>query len=155
MSGAMPHPAPLPRLVWPLGLGGLLPFLATASLAVAGPAGWQPAALTALGAYGAVILAFVGAVHWGFALPLAGQPPLGTTPRLVLGVLPALVGWLALLLPTSPGLWLLAAGVLATLTTEAWAARRGHMAIGYFRLRVVLSAGAAAALALGALSNNL
>lgn len=146
----MPEPAALPRLAWLLGLGGLIPFVAAAGFVLAGPPMWQPFALKALTAYGAVILAFLGAVHWGFALPLAGAPLPGMAARLVLGVVPALVAWVALLLPPIVGLALLAAGILATFATEAWAARRGAVAISYLRLRAVLSGGAAAALLAGA-----
>ena len=35
-------------------------------------------------------------------------------PRLLLGVVPPLLAWLALLLPQAAGLWVLALGVLAT-----------------------------------------
>ncbi len=43
-----------------------------------------------------MILAFLGGVHWGFALP----EPSGRADRarLGLGVVPSLVGWVALLL---------------------------------------------------------
>jgi len=150
MCGAMPEPATLPRLAWLLGLGGLIPFVVATSLALAGPPIWQPATLTALTGYGAVILAFLGAVHWGFALPLAGRAPDGSAARLALGILPALIGWVALLLPQAAGLTLLAAGILTTFAAEAWAARRGAVAISYLRLRAVLSGGAAAALLAGA-----
>lgn len=84
-----------PRLVVLLGYGGLLPFAAGVIgllLVPAGQAVWQ----TMLLGYAAVILSFVGALHWGFAMR--------AEPALALGlygwsVVPALLGWLALLLP--------------------------------------------------------
>ena len=57
----------IPQRVALLGYGGLLPFIATAFGSVldgAHAALW----LDALHAYGAVILSFVGALHWGFAM---------------------------------------------------------------------------------------
>ena len=72
---------------WPLYPLGLLPF-AGAALAALSVAGWQADALIWLRAYGAVILAFLGAVHWGLALA-AGESPFNRQ-RLVGGVVPAL-----------------------------------------------------------------
>lgn len=135
-----------------LGYAGLIPFAAAALLALLGPPPWRGLALAALAAYGAVILSFLGAVHWGFALRAPeGEAP-AAWPRLGLGVLPALVAWVALLLPPGPGLALLAAGVVAVAAAETAAARRGLVPEGYLGLRWTLSLGAGACLALGALA---
>ncbi len=139
---------PIPRLAVWLGLAGLLPFLAAALGAWFGPAEWRGAALPALAAYGAVILGFLGAVHWGFALQAPRDA--ATAPRLVLGVLPALVAWVALLLPAAWALGLLALGILATTATETVAAGRGLLPAGYLRLRWCLSLVGAGCLIAGA-----
>jgi hypothetical protein len=98
------------------------------------------------------ILSFLGAVHWGFALRApAGEAP-AAWPRLGLGVAPALVAWIALLLPARPGLVLLAAGVVAVAAVETAAAKRGLMPKSYLGLRWPLSLGAGTCLALGALA---
>lgn len=133
----------LPPLAWPLGLAGLLPF--TAGLAgMAMGVGW---AGPALAGYGAVILAFLGGVHWGLALHAPGQ---ADRLRLVGGVLPSLVAWVALLLPTGLGLVVLGLGLLGLVAAESWAARRGLLPWAYLRLRWVLSLVAAACLLGGA-----
>src|SRR3712207_2095506 len=115
---------PLPRPALWLGIAGLLPFLASALLCWTAPPNWRGVALYALAAYGAVILSFLGAVHWGLALraPAAEAPALA--PRLGLGVLPSLIGWVALLLPPGLGLPLLAFGILGTAGVETLAMRR-------------------------------
>jgi Protein of unknown function (DUF3429) len=87
-----------------LGHAGLLPFFALSfacwwpgSAAVDGVSVAQMARL-ALVAYAAVILSFLGAVHWGFALL---SPQLSRTllrQSLFWGVVPSLLGWLALLM---------------------------------------------------------
>ena len=136
-----------------LGYSGLIPFAAAAAAAVLlGPASWHGLALAALAAYGAVILSFLGAVHWGLALRGSPEEAPAAWPRLGLGVLPALVGWVALLLPARPGLVLLAAGMLAVAAAETAAARRGLMPGSYLGLRWPLSLGAGACLFLGALA---
>jgi hypothetical protein len=131
------------RTAWLLGLSGLLPFAGAALAFFAAPDSWQGFAEGALIAYGAVILSFLGAVHWGLALraPVAEA---GAGPaRLTLGVLPALIGWLSLLLPDVFALPLLALGILGTAGLEQWAAGRGLVPGEYMMLRWVLSIGAA------------
>ena len=110
-----------------LGYSGLLPFAAAAALALLGPPPWRGFALSALAAYGAVILSFLGAVHWGLALRAPPEEDAALWPRLGFGVLPALVGWVALLLPARAGLLLLAAAVVGVAAVETAAARRGSV----------------------------
>ncbi len=130
----------LPPLALVLGLAGLIPF-ALCGYGAVGSFGDRAA--VALAAYGAVILAFLGGVHWGFALP----EPSGRAERarLGLGVVPSLVGWVSLLLVIAvnaeSGLALLIAGFAALTAVEARAAKRGLMPPGYMGLRYALSAG--------------
>ena len=92
-----------------LGLAGLLPFIAgAAALAVLEAPGLRAWAGTALVAYGALIATFLGGIHWGLAM--RGVRPVNA--RLGWGVSPSLLAWVALLLPVSAGLWLLAALLL-------------------------------------------
>jgi hypothetical protein len=139
MHADLPAPARL------LGPAGLIPF---AGLAIAVWAGW-PGAGAALAAYGATILAFLGAVHWGLALRAPAAERGADWGRLGLGVVPALVAWVALLLPLPAGLGLLAGAILATAAAETRAAQAGLVPGGYLRLRWMLSAGAAASLLAG------
>jgi hypothetical protein len=88
-----------------LGLAGLLPFIAgAAALALLDAPGLRAWAGTALVAYGALIATFLGGIHWGLAM--RGVQPVSA--RLGWGVSPSLLAWVSLLLPVSPGLWLLA-----------------------------------------------
>jgi Protein of unknown function (DUF3429) len=89
-----------------LGFGGLVPFVGLAAeLWVARPGAW-PLASLALLAYGAVIVSFLGAIHWGLVMREAPAQPL---PSLVWGVVPSLLGWVAVLLAHAHGLVLIAA----------------------------------------------
>ncbi|MBL6456981.1 DUF3429 domain-containing protein [Belnapia sp. T6] len=132
-----------------LGLAGLLPFLGTALGAWFAPPEWRGLALFALATYGAVILSFLGAVHWGLALNAPPAEIDAAAPRLGLGVLPALLAWAAMLLPPVPGLGLLAGGILLTAAGESLAARADLVPLPYLRLRWGLSLGAAACLLAG------
>jgi len=127
----------LPATAVLLGIAGLLPLLACGAGAIALAPEKAEAYLAALVAYGAVILSFLGAVHWGFAL--AGGVPQAMGLRLVLGVLPSLVGWVALLLRgpagNDAGLVVLIAGFAATVYGEYRLGRLGLVPAGYMALR--------------------
>ena len=96
-----------------LGYGGLIPFVGLA-LAIWLLDPTDPAdrarGVSALLGYGATILSFLGAVHWGLVMRQASGQSLGL---LVWGVAPSLFAWLALLINPAAGLWLIAAGLWA------------------------------------------
>lgn len=94
-------PSPLVRR---LGYAGLLPFVLLAALPWTVPAHLHGFLAVALVAYGAVIASFLGGVHWGIAAQL---PPGDAAFHYVWGVVPSLVAWAAMLLPTYAGLALL------------------------------------------------
>jgi len=131
------------RTAWLLGLAGLLPFAGSALAFFAAPESWAGLAEGALIAYGAVILSFLGAVHWGLALRAPVEEADWGPARLLLGIVPALLGWVALLLPDVFALPLLALGMLGTAGAEQWARGKGLVPGDYLVLRWVLSIGAA------------
>lgn len=88
-----------------LGFGGVIPFVGlAAALWVARPGGWPLASLALLG-YGATIASFLGAIHWGLVMR---EGPAQPVPSLLWGVVPSLLGWVALLLGHAAGLVLIA-----------------------------------------------
>ena len=127
-----------------LGYGGLIPFVAGAgALAVWPGSGWIAAALVA---YAAVIVAFLGAVHWGRAL---ARPEEAEAPRLLQwGVIPSLLAWLALLPPPTVGLGLMLGLVALVLVVDRHLLADRPELMGYRRLRRNLSGGVMALLAL-------
>lgn len=135
---------PLPPFAIILGLAGLLPFVLCSLGALSLASDGSTRSLLALVAYGATILAFLGGVHWGLALDGSGAPSERVQrARFGLGVVPSLMGWVAMLvtfigLPTT-GLIVLTAGFVATTAVEAHAARRGLMPQRYMWLRWGLS----------------
>jgi len=134
-------------------LGGLgaVPFIVLA-LAMVVPAGAPRDVLgPVLVAYGAVILSFVGAVHWGLAIaPAATADPAGLRLRLGGSVVPSLVGWVALLLPTAIALFALAAAFAAMLAIDLGATRLGAAPAWYPKLRLPLTVAVVASLSLAA-----
>ncbi len=125
-----------PAAAW-MGYLGLLPFFATALGVWVGPvwlAGW-------LVAYAAIILSFIGAIHWGIAITQA-QP---SAEAIQASVVPALIGWAALLVPPVVGLPVLA---LCFVGWRVWESRHGAAGMPrWFRhLRTALTVGAVMAI---------
>jgi hypothetical protein len=142
-----------------LGALGLLPFFALALLAwlpegaAVGALAIAPLAQLSLVAYAAAILSFLGAVHWGFVLSATAMPSPLARQSLRWGVLPSLLGWLALLM-MFVGLapWLVFAFLIADLMLVrfmdgALLSRHQPVPSGYLELRTRLTAGASLALA--------
>ena len=83
-----------------LGHLGLLPFVLGALLVWVVNAEAHPYATLALASYAAVIVSFLGGIHWGLALRLSAAP----ASLFIWGVVPSLVAWLAVMMPASAGL---------------------------------------------------
>ena len=70
---------------WVFGLAGLIPFVGLAGIMAVGPAHWYAASQVLLSQYGALILSFVGALHWGYAVQqeVKGKGSVDRSPRVV------------------------------------------------------------------------
>jgi len=104
-----------PRAGQWLGYAGLIPLVAALAGFLFSSDARQAYFAHQFIAYGAVILAFVGAVHWGVALGGGRMRVM----RLSISILPALLAWAALLLPAATAAWLL---LLGFITVRAWEA---------------------------------
>jgi hypothetical protein len=139
-----------PRTAQWLGYGGLLPFmgLAGATLWLGPLEGARTAA--ALLAYGASILSFIGAIHWGLAMRDKTRPNDSTDNGLLLwGVVPSLLAWVALLAGTVPGLCLLVLGLWACFVADSKVYPRFGLR-AWLPMRLVLTMVATLACALAA-----
>lgn len=139
----MPTRIPTPPLVF--GLGGLIPFCGLALAAwVAAPEN-AVQAVRFLAYYGAVILSFVGALHWAFAM----TQPIGEFERgRVYGwsVCPAIAAWFALMLPTAGGLVVMAVVFLLHYRMDSKLAQLAALPAWYLKLRLWLTLGAVGSL---------
>jgi len=88
---------PPPIVAW-LGYGGLIPFVGLAAAAMFSTSAhiWL---IHALLDYAAVILSFVGALHWGFAMTLPNLDPRLQRGLYAWSVVPSLLAWMLLMLP--------------------------------------------------------
>lgn len=119
-----------------LGFAGLIPFYAGSVGVWLAHHPFDMMAHKAQISYGAIILAFLGAVHWGVVLRM----PYGV-PRamLVWGVVPPLVGWAALGFgpPLAHGIMML--GFLAAFLADRRVSLSGLTPPWYGRLRLMLT----------------
>jgi hypothetical protein len=94
------HPPVVDTARW-LGNLGLLPFVGGALLVWVGMASeLHVFATAAMSAYAALIVSFLGGVHWGFGFRQSAPP----ASLFVWGVVPSLVAWVAVLMPPHAGL---------------------------------------------------
>ena len=135
-------PALHPAAQW-LGFAGLVPQVALAAVAIAGPPDLANAAVRLALCYAALILSFLGGVWWG----LAAQPPKRARPWLWLAaVAPSLIAFACLAAwvigqAPMPGLAIIGMALVATLAIDAVLAANGWCARGWLRLRTPLSLG--------------
>ena len=141
----VPQPA-----AWLGGLGAV-PFLGLAIAAHFVDSAHRMLVAHALLTYGAVILSFLGGVHWGLAVGSnSSSDHRQFVARLALSVLPSLAGWTALLATETTGLLILATALAAMLWVDLRATQAGHAPPWYPKLRIPLTCVVVAALLFGA-----
>jgi hypothetical protein len=131
------------RLPRALGLAGVVPFIA---LGLASHVEWthQDAVQFALISYGALILAFVGALQWGLAMRQSG--PLAAR-AYFWSVIPALIAWVALNFPPIGGVLILIVGLWTDYLQDRMTAPALQAPHWYTPLRLRLTVGATLGLA--------
>ncbi|MGY6215586.1 DUF3429 domain-containing protein [Methylolobus aquaticus] len=104
---------PTPPVPFWLGTAAMLPFVVLTSGLYALPSEYRNNLVFWLSSYGAVVLSFVGAIHWGLAL---------VHPKMLYGdrmtsmgwsVVPAAAAWSSFLVPAESGLLLMAGSFAA------------------------------------------
>lgn len=145
LAPAAAAPNPLPSWALRLGYAGLLPFVTGALLVWLVRVEAHPYVTLGLSAYAAVIVSFLGGIHWGLAMRQSQPAP----SLLVWGVVPSFPAWVAVMMPPSAGLVIHGAMLLVCYAVD----RRVYPAQGaghWLTLRFRLSAVAALSCFLGA-----
>lgn len=140
-----------PRIVTWLGYGGLIPFITLSWLTYMDRgrgAFWHGC----LVAYGAVILSFVGALHWGFAMVLKGISSRQRDALLAWSVVPCLMAFVALVMHSVFSDILLVIGFLMHVWQDRRLPESANLPAWYVPLRLRLSAVAIVCVAAGAVS---
>jgi len=141
-----PTSSAVPSIVGWLGYGGLVPFVGLAAGTVVG-GDYAAFATRGLQSYGAVILSFVGAIHWGFAMTLDTLSDRRRTELWIWSVIPALVAWIALFLVADAA----SVAMMLCFAVQYWQdrrlAREVALAAWFMPLRLRLTIGACLSLA--------
>ncbi len=130
----------IPRSVNLLGWAGVLPFAGLSALVLLDWSASKDTIEPMLIAYGAIILSFMGGVHWGIAMTKTVGKNIPIQPwHLVLSVIPALLGWTATFFDTRYAIAVLAVGFVALLIVDMnWAS--GNCAPAWYgKLRLQLT----------------
>jgi uncharacterized protein DUF3429 len=129
----------MPWLAILLSALGLIPFIVCGLAALGPDLDTAARMLDALIGYAAVALAFVGGIHWGLELQSDQRQRPVSNARLGLGILPLLVGWIALMLPLVAAPWvslvLLIIAYIAAVLAEHEAGRRNLLPPRYLWVR--------------------
>ena len=121
-----------------LGYAGLLPFVLGAALIWIVRPDAQPYVAAALSAYAAVIVSFLGGIHWG--LGFRAQP--AEASGFVWGVVPSLIAWVGVVMPPYAGLVVLGVALIGCyLVDRRVYPRHGAAAWLTLRFRLTVVAG--------------
>jgi hypothetical protein len=144
-SSAAPSQRGPSALATQLGWAGLVPFVSGALLVWLVRDDARPYVTLSLSAYAAVIVSFLGGIHWGMVL----RQPLPDTRMLVWGVLPSLVAWLGVMMKPGAGLVIAATMLLVCYAVDRRVYPR-QGAAGWLTLRFRLTLVASLSCLLGA-----
>jgi hypothetical protein len=126
--------ADMPAMARILGLAGLIPFIGGAVSVWLAPPDWGTVAMQAQMLYGAIILSFLGGLHWGRYL--AGGVADGW---LIWSVVPSILAWGVLVLPVFHALAALMVLLAICLAVDMRAIRQGLWPAWMAGLRRLLS----------------
>jgi hypothetical protein len=137
---------PLPTIVRILGYAGLIPFVGLAFMVQLADSPNDLIALESLVAYGAVIVSFLGALHWGACFKTLGESAQNRWldhSVWIWGIMPALIAWLAIHVFIPLALLLLAATLLVQRAIDQRTYQRYfaniQMANAFLRMRTHLT----------------
>ena len=125
----------LPRL---LGYLGLLPILASTMLMIFDPLHlmlWANILIT----YAVVILSFLGALHWAFAMVIKDLLITKRNEMFMWSVTPSLVAWIALFVPQTFGFLFLSFFFVFALVMDIKLAKLAHLPAWYIPMRLRLT----------------
>jgi hypothetical protein len=146
-----PDHVPVPAVPLWLGAGGLVPFIVLSGALWLTSPEFHPVIHDWLRTYAAVILSFIGAIHWGLAMVHREMQEADRGLVMAWSVVPSLVAWGGLLMELRAGIALTAAMFVVHYTMDRQLAARFALPGWYMPLRRGLTFVAVACLAVAAL----
>ncbi|HFB2048299.1 MAG: DUF3429 domain-containing protein [Hyphomicrobiaceae bacterium] len=124
---------PLAALVW--GWAGVIPFVVMTFVLVLADEIWKPKIELVLPLYSAVILTFMGGVHWGIAMvKIHTSLWLYST-----GIIPSIFAIISILLPSYYAVLVLISGFIILLATDIYLVSFEALPSWYGNLRIYLT----------------
>lgn len=134
------HHTPIPKAPFWLCAGGLIPFVVIAGAMWALPADYTQPLVIWLTAYAAVMLSFAGGLHWGVSMLHPEMTEQDQSVFMAWSAVPAVVGWVSLIMPTKTGLILLITTFVIQYAADRQLAQRFRLPPWHLRLRAGLTA---------------
>lgn len=122
-----------------LAMSGLIPFILSFSGALLTDGDMRTQFISAYMTYAAVVIAFIGAVHWGVILNHPETAPTSQRSILTVGVLPGLLAWLALMVSVEFGLLIFCCSFPALYGFERFSVLKTILPAWYLNLRLILT----------------
>lgn len=131
----------IPEAAAVLGAVGILPLLAGTFITVLAPSALGLPVRQFTLVYAAIIVSFLGGIHWGFASAAMMHQVRDKRARTLMrwSVLPTLASWLSVLLSGAASPLLLAASFILALFLDRTALRRGFAPLWWLRMRIRLT----------------
>ncbi len=89
--------------------------------------------------YAALILSFLGALHWAFSMEMKDLSVKKRSAMMVWSVMPSLIAWIALLIPQIYGMLVLSGCFVLAFWMDANLAKSAHLPTWYIPLRFRLT----------------
>jgi hypothetical protein len=134
------HRTPIPKAPFWLTAGGLVPFVVIAGAMWALPSEFTQPLVAWLTAYAAVMLSFAGGLHWGLSMLHPEMTEQDQSVFMAWSAVPAVVGWISLLMLPKTALLLLTATFVIQYAADRQLAHRFRVPSWHLRLRAGLTA---------------
>lgn len=132
--------ASIPTAALVLSAAGYVPFAGFSAGAILLPSAYESQAAFGLLIYGAIILSFLGGVHWGLEMARQShQTDKGSPARFGISVVPSLVAWASLALPHGIAPAGLVFGFSLMLAYDLYCVKQQQAPLWYRKLRLPLT----------------
>ena len=127
------------RLVWAIAIIGAIPIVVlTAMIVIAGGrTGFSAPLIDAYKVYSAIILSFLGGIHWGIILGSENDSLSGKT--LVIALIAPFIGWIAVFIAEPLCFAVLMVGFAGQGAWDNFAAHKGYLPLWYSKTRMILT----------------
>lgn len=127
------------KLVWAIAIIGAIPMVLFSAIIVVagGRSGFAAPFIDAYKVFSAIILSFLGGIHWGIVLGSGNDHFSGKA--LVISLIAPLIGWIAFFVSEPMCFALLMVGFAGQGAWDNFAVHKGHLPLWYSKTRMILT----------------